>query len=112
MRLGTPPPEDMPREFWAAWYWDEIQNAAAEHSDHISPATECIAIQDLITGAIEAGVIGNCIPVAGYAKPQTLAYLVAPYRTREGGAAQREEAERRRVLDRPVPKRFRWGDPA
>ncbi len=83
--IGVPPPDGLPRECWASWYWTEIQEAAAEHSDHISPATECIAIKDLISGATDAGVVGHCIPVAGFAEPQPFHWLVAPYRRGDPG---------------------------
>lgn len=91
MKYGIPPPAGMAREFIAAWYWSEVQRCDEAHQDR--------HIQGLILGAMEADVSGHLIPVAGFTQPQPLSSLLAPYRTREGGLAEREEAARRRVLD-------------
>jgi hypothetical protein len=111
--MGIPPPPRLPRDCWAGWYWSEVCDAVADHEKFTEegieegPLTECPAVQDLITGAVEAGVVGHRIPVAGFSEPVQLSTLLAPYRTHEGGAAEREHTERRRVLDRPVPRRYR-----
>ena len=112
--IGTPSPKDVPRDQLAAWYWGRIQHEVELHERHgYGPVDEgCLVVQDLIVGAIEAGVIGHCIPVAGFSEPQPLHSLVAPYRTRPGGLAEQQEAARRAALDRPVPRRFRSVDPA
>jgi len=117
--IGIPPPPDMPEDCQASWYWDEICDAVAAHElgRHIIEGpieyyADCQPVQDLIMGAVEAGVVGHLVPVAGFAKPQRLHSLVAPYRRRPGGLAEREDAIRRQELHRPVPRRHRAGDPA
>ena len=69
-RLGTsPPPSIRDRSEVAAWYWDQVQSAP-----------DAAAVEDLISGAIDAGVVGHLVPVAGFARPVQLHELLAPYR--------------------------------
>jgi hypothetical protein len=73
--LGIPPPADLPRDQWAAWYWGEIQDAAKDYTEWSE-----VLIEELISGAIDAGVVGHRIPVAGFSELQQLSTLLAPYR--------------------------------
>lgn len=72
MSIGIPPPPDAPDDQVAAWYFGAVQQADAEGDDK--------AIQDLISGAIDAGVVGHLISVAGSPNPVRLHTLLAPYR--------------------------------
>jgi hypothetical protein len=100
VRLGIPPPADLPRDQWAAWYWNAVLEADDDRT----------CVEDLISGAIDAGVVGHRIPVAGFSELQPLHSLLAPYRrdlAREdeersswlaeahGAAVQRRRGERR-----------------
>ena len=94
--IGIPPPDGLPRDCWATWYWLEICDAVAAHEAgaHIIEGpieyyAYCEPVQDLITGAIEAGVVGHHIPVAGFAEPQPLHSLVAAYRVTPAGTGDR-----------------------
>jgi hypothetical protein len=78
--LGIPPPPEIPRDQWAAWYWDQIQSVAADADDCGIPPSESLMVEDLISGAIDAGVVGHRIPVAGFSELQQLSTLLAPYR--------------------------------
>jgi hypothetical protein len=83
--LGIPPPADLPRDQWAAWYWSTVKEAIADHDDgvdrcELKPSGGCPIVEDLISGAIDAGVVGHRIPVAGFGELQPLHSLLAPYR--------------------------------
>jgi hypothetical protein len=68
--LGIPPPPGVPRDQWAAWYWNAVLEADDDRA----------CVEDLISGAIDAGVVGHRIPVAGFSELQQLSTLLAPYR--------------------------------
>lgn len=71
--LGIPPPPDLTeRPAVAAWFLEEVETAYA--------AGDAARVQDLISGAIDAGVVGQQIPAVGFAHPQQLSTLLAPYR--------------------------------
>lgn len=99
--IGTaPPPALADRPAIAAWYAEQVDAAAAEHPDD---PTGGPAVQDLITGAIAAGVVGIEIPVPGFALPQPLHQLFAPYRRRPNGLTAQQDAARRHALKLPLP---------
>lgn len=112
--IGTRPPAELTdRTAIAAWYWRMVRtdpcSSGPYDEDDFGPG-DCEHIQDLITGAIEAGVCAAEIPVHGFDQPQPLHYLLAPYRTVPGGLAERSAAARRAVLDQPhrAPRVPRW----
>lgn len=121
--LGTPLPDvlrgtdDDTRLRAAAWYWEQVRavhhrwDLAVETGDPVDGGY-ADAIQELIAGAIDAGV--SCLPVEvdGGRRSVPLHELFAPFRRRPNGYRETSDAELRAVLDDPrVPRGRRVGRP-
>lgn len=85
----------------ASDYWRLIDEAWAAHVEvHSHDMSGGAKTQDLISEAIQAGVVGHQVDV-GDGRTEPLSSLVAPFRTVPGGMAERNEAEKSRLLNRP-----------
>lgn len=84
----------------AAWYGASIIRAAAD------PAGGARA-EELISGAIDVGVVGVTLPWTPGGRPVPLYELIGPYRQQPGGQAERSAA-RLRDLGWGRQRRSRW----